>query len=52
MWRFPGADHSEYLSPYNVVGFADNGKKLVAYDSTRLFTVPVSAIMVDENVVK
>ena len=51
-WRFPGADSGGFVSPYDVAGFADNGKKLVAYDSTRLFTVPVSAIMVDENVVK
>ena len=48
-WRFPGRDNGAYISPYDVAGFADNGKKIVAYDSTRLFTLPVSAIMVNEN---
>jgi len=44
-WRFPGADNGEYVSPYDVAGFANNGKTIVAYDSTRLFALPVSTVM-------
>jgi hypothetical protein len=51
-WRFPGRDNGHYISPYEVAGFADNGKKIVAYDSTRLFTLPVATIMVAENQAK
>ena len=51
-WRFPAVDNGGYISPYGVAGFADNGKNIVAYDSTRLFTLPVSAIMVEENEAK
>jgi hypothetical protein len=51
-WRFPGRDNGQYLSPYEVAGFAGNGKKIIAYDSTRLFALPVSAIMVPENEAK
>jgi hypothetical protein len=51
-WRFPGRDNGAYVSPYEIAGFADSGKKIVAYDSSRLFALPVSSIMVNENEAK
>jgi hypothetical protein len=35
------ADNGKYISPYEVVGFADGGHVLVAHDDTKLFTIPV-----------
>jgi hypothetical protein len=52
IWRLPGKDKGEYLSPYELVGFADNGKSIIAHDSRRLFAIPVSAVMSDANAVK
>ena len=49
MWVFPGGDSGEYISPYNVVGFADNDQKIIAYDTSRLFSLPVSAVKTDAN---
>lgn len=43
-WPFPGADAKEYISPYRVVGFADNGKCLIAHNKRQLFSIPVAAI--------
>jgi hypothetical protein len=43
-WRFPGKDNDVYISPFNVVGFAEDGKSIVAYDNSRLFSLPVSSI--------
>lgn len=34
---------SQYYSPFLVLAFVDGGKRLLAYDHTRLFTVPVTA---------
>lgn len=43
-WRFPGDDNGNFI-PFEVVGFAEGGKTIVAYDSTRLFAIPVATIM-------
>jgi len=51
-WQLPGEDNGEYVSPYELAGFADNGKLIVAYDRTRLFAFPVSEVGNDENEVK
>jgi hypothetical protein len=51
-WILPGTDNGGYTSPYTIAGFADDGKKIVAYDSTQLFALPVPAIVLDENEVK
>jgi hypothetical protein len=45
-------DKPQAVSPYYSLVIANGGKTIVAYDSTRLFTLPVSAIMVGENEVK
>lgn len=52
MWKFPGGDSGEYMTPYELVGFADNGQKVIAYDSSRLFSIPVSSVMADANAIK
>jgi hypothetical protein len=44
-WRFPGEDNDEFISPFEVVGFAESGKTIVAYDTKRLFAIPVATIM-------
>jgi hypothetical protein len=43
-WKFPGTDTDDYISPYDIVGFAEDGKSIVAYDKTRLFIMPVTSI--------
>ena len=35
--HIPAQTKDEYISPYNVVGFAEGGKTIVAYDAKRLF---------------
>ena len=52
LWRLPDKDSGEYVSPYDVVGFAQDGKTIIANDKKRLFALPVSAITVPENRVK
>jgi hypothetical protein len=52
LWKMPGEDNGAYYSPYEVVGFTDGGKSIIAHDTHRLFTIPVSAIEDDANVVK
>ncbi len=44
-WQFPGDDTGEYYSPYKVVGFANGGKTIIAYDTNRLFALPVKTVM-------
>jgi hypothetical protein len=51
-WKFPGADSGKYIYPYELVGFADNGQKIIAYDYSRLFSIPISSIMDDANLIK
>jgi hypothetical protein len=51
-WRFPGDDNGEYVSPYEVVGFADGGEVIVAHDSAQLFSLPVSNVVDDSNRIK
>lgn len=51
-WRFPGADTKEYLSPYDVAGFALEGEVIVGHDAKRIFAVPAASILKDENVVR
>jgi hypothetical protein len=48
-WRFPGADSGDFISPYDVVGFAENGKTIIAHDRERLFSIPISAIQAATN---
>lgn len=48
-WNLPGEDTGEYEKPYSLAGFAGRGKLLVAYDKTRLFTVPVDAVLRAKN---
>jgi hypothetical protein len=43
-WQFPGEDNGEFISPFDVVGFAEGGKTIVAHDRTKLFAFSVSAI--------
>ncbi len=50
--RVPGEDRGEYVTPFALAGFAGGGKLLVAYDKTRLFTIPVSSIVKGENAVE
>ncbi|HZZ26800.1 MAG TPA: hypothetical protein VFE46_02235 [Pirellulales bacterium] len=52
LWRMPGEDNGKYFTPYEVVGFADQGRSIIAHDERRLFSVPVSAIMEQVNEVK
>lgn len=51
-WRFPGDDNGEYISPYQLAGFADNGKVIVAYDKSRLFAIPIATVISAANEVK
>jgi hypothetical protein len=44
-WKFPGKVSGKWYSPYDVAGFAENGKTIIAYDKTRLFALPVSTIV-------
>jgi hypothetical protein len=38
---FPEPDNGKYISPYEPVGFAEDGHVLVCHDDNRLFTIPV-----------
>ncbi len=49
LWRMPGVDSGGYLAPYHVVGFAQGGDTIVAYDETRLLAIPVSAVQTPAN---
>lgn len=49
LWRLPGDDNMAFFSPYEVVGFAEGGKSLIAQDGKRLFLLPVSAMKIPEN---
>jgi hypothetical protein len=51
-WRLPGADTNTYEGPYRILGFAQNGQTIVAYDENRLFAIPLSAIQTAENKVR
>jgi hypothetical protein len=44
LWRFPGKDNGEFVSPFELAGFAEGGKTFVGYDKSRLFAFPVSAV--------
>ncbi|HJQ79671.1 MAG TPA: hypothetical protein VJ828_06930 [Lacipirellulaceae bacterium] len=49
LWKLPGNDSGQYISPYNVAGFALNGKLIIAYDDARLFALPVATIQTSQN---
>src|SRR5262249_41627652 len=49
LWRFPGDDNPEHFSPYEVLGFAEGGKSVIARSGKTLFTLSVSAIQTAEN---
>jgi hypothetical protein len=51
-WKLPGNDSRSYSSPYNVAGFALEGKSLICYDESRLFAIPIAAIQTPENKVR
>ena len=51
-WRLPGADSNTFEGPYRILGFAQNGQTIVAYDEKRLFAIPLSAIQTAENKVR
>lgn len=51
-WRFPGEDNGQFVSPHDLAGFADNGKLIVAYDTTRLFVFPTSTVKNEVNEIK
>ncbi|MCI0335015.1 MAG: hypothetical protein L0228_17545, partial [Planctomycetes bacterium] len=48
-WPFPGADNGQYLSPFEVVGFAEGGKTVIAHNAKRLFAFPVATITNSAN---
>ncbi|BBO32310.1 hypothetical protein [Lacipirellula parvula] len=52
LWKLPGDDTGRYVSPCHVAGFALDGKAIIAYDETRLFSLPVAAIQSSENKVR
>ena len=43
-WRFAPDDKVSRVSPYHVIAIANNGQTIVAYDDTRLFSIPVATI--------
>ena len=43
-WPFPGEDNGKFITPFEVVGFAEGGKSIIAYDDNRLFSLPVVTI--------
>lgn len=51
-WKMPGGDTGGFISPYHVAGFALGGKSLIAYDETRLFSLPIAAIQTSANLVR
>jgi WD40-like Beta Propeller Repeat len=51
-WRLPGDDNGEFVAPFELAGFGDSGKLIVAYDKSRLFTIPVSSVLVQANEVE
>lgn len=51
-WRFPGEDNGEFISPFDVVGFAEGGKTIVAHDAKRLFPFPVATVKDPANKVE
>ncbi|WP_428307361.1 hypothetical protein [Lacipirellula sp.] len=44
LWRVPGIDAEDRISPQEIVGFALDGQTLIARDETRLFAIPITAI--------
>ena len=40
----PGEDNRHFLSPFEFVAFAEQGKSIIAHDGKRLFSLPVSTI--------
>jgi hypothetical protein len=48
-WPFPDPDDGEYLSPYRVLGFVNDGKNLLGYRDGKLFAVSVDSIKVGEG---
>lgn len=52
LWKLPGDESGQFISPYKVAGFALNGNSIIAYDDTRLFALPVAAIQTPENKIR
>jgi hypothetical protein len=48
-WRCPGKENKDNVSPYDVVGFANGGATIVAYDKKQLFAIPVESIKAPSN---
>jgi hypothetical protein len=51
-YALSGSDSGRYVSLYNVAGFAQDGKLIIAFDDTRLFALPVTAVQTRENKVR
>lgn len=43
-WPLPGRDNGAYASPYDIIGFADSGKCVIAYNKKQLFSISIAAI--------
>jgi hypothetical protein len=52
LWNLPGDDFDRNTSPYQVAGFALDGKSIIAYDNMRLFALPVAVFQTPENKVR
>jgi hypothetical protein len=52
LWKLPGGDPDGYITPYQVAGFALDGKSIIAYDDTCIFALPVATILAPENKVR
>ena len=51
-WQMPGKDTGTYMSPYEVIGFAEHGKLIVARDDTNLFVVSVDSVLTKSRATK
>ena len=52
LWKLPGDDSGQFISPYSVAGFALDGKIIIAFDDTRLLSLPVVAVQTPMNMVR
>lgn len=43
-WSFPAENEHRYVTPFDVIAFADRDRTMIARDDFRLYSLPVSAI--------
>lgn len=43
-WEFPGVDGGNYITPFQVLAFVDQDRRILARSDTQLFSFPVEAI--------